>query len=497
MLFTPGLGWRVWTESGWGGVERSEQVLRSVVMDLPDVHRAEASALPRRGQDTEKKNALKWATRSEQRATSTILGELESEERVLVPSVSDWDAEGFIAGLPVTAGIGRLVDLRTGEIVLDARTRRVSRSLGAAYDDSPGGDLKLLWETAALGGPGRWFYKYVRDLEGQMGAENIRLLQRAAGASLYGRRGVSGDTDAVFVLKGPARSGKSTFAECLLKIAGQYGKAQNHNLLFGDKGNPEFTDAAIFGYRVMTLSEPPMSAPLNTTKLKQLSGGDSITGRLPYGREEISLHPGVLAVADDQPRAGGRRRGGLAADEVLPVRALLGRRLDLGSSSEVQVGEPVAAIGSPFGEQSSLSVGVVSAKDRTIEALTDFSISDAIQTDAAINRGNSGGPLLDARRPRDRHQLADPLVRRRQRGRRLRGLGRHRAALDRADPRRRQGRLRLHRDQLAAALSAARRQARRAGRRGRAGRRRRQGRPGRQGRASRAATRRSASRPRW
>ena len=56
----------------------------------------------------------------------------------------------------------------------------------------------------------------------------------------------------------------------------------------------------------------------------------------------------------------------------------------------------MAAIGSPFGEQDSLSIGVVSAKNRTIEALTDFSISDAIQTDAAINRGNSGGPLLDA-----------------------------------------------------------------------------------------------------
>jgi 2-alkenal reductase len=71
--------------------------------------------------------------------------------------------------------------------------------------------------------------------------------------------------------------------------------------------------------------------------------------------------------------------------------------LDLGHTGTVQVGDPVAAIGSPFGEENSLSVGVVSAKNRTIEALTDFSISAAIQTDAAINRGNSGGPLLDAR----------------------------------------------------------------------------------------------------
>jgi S1-C subfamily serine protease len=70
--------------------------------------------------------------------------------------------------------------------------------------------------------------------------------------------------------------------------------------------------------------------------------------------------------------------------------------LALGHTASVRVGEPVAAIGSPFGEQGSLSVGVVSAKNRTIEALTDFSISDAIQTDAAVNRGNSGGPLLDA-----------------------------------------------------------------------------------------------------
>jgi S1-C subfamily serine protease len=71
--------------------------------------------------------------------------------------------------------------------------------------------------------------------------------------------------------------------------------------------------------------------------------------------------------------------------------------LNLGHTGAVHVGDPVAAIGSPFGEENSLSVGVVSAKNRTIEALTDFSISDAIQTDAAINRGNSGGPLLDAR----------------------------------------------------------------------------------------------------
>jgi len=70
--------------------------------------------------------------------------------------------------------------------------------------------------------------------------------------------------------------------------------------------------------------------------------------------------------------------------------------LELGDIEDVEVGDPVAAIGSPFGERQSLSVGVVSATDRSINSLTEFSIDGAIQTDASINPGNSGGPLLDA-----------------------------------------------------------------------------------------------------
>jgi S1-C subfamily serine protease len=70
----------------------------------------------------------------------------------------------------------------------------------------------------------------------------------------------------------------------------------------------------------------------------------------------------------------------------------------LGDSEDVVVGEPVAAIGSPFGNESSLAVGVVSATDRSIASLTSiYNVVGAIQTDAPINRGNSGGPLFDAR----------------------------------------------------------------------------------------------------
>jgi len=70
--------------------------------------------------------------------------------------------------------------------------------------------------------------------------------------------------------------------------------------------------------------------------------------------------------------------------------------VELAEIEDVEVGEQVAAIGSPFGERQSLSVGFVSQLDRSIPSLTTFQIDGAIQTDASINPGNSGGPLLDA-----------------------------------------------------------------------------------------------------
>jgi putative serine protease PepD len=70
--------------------------------------------------------------------------------------------------------------------------------------------------------------------------------------------------------------------------------------------------------------------------------------------------------------------------------------LTLGNSSAVQTGQGVFAIGSPFGLTQSLSAGIVSATGRQISSPSNRTISNVIQTDAAINHGNSGGPLLDA-----------------------------------------------------------------------------------------------------
>jgi S1-C subfamily serine protease len=70
--------------------------------------------------------------------------------------------------------------------------------------------------------------------------------------------------------------------------------------------------------------------------------------------------------------------------------------LALGSSKDVQVGDPAVAIGNPFGLERTLTTGVISAVQRTLRAPNNFRIDDAIQTDAPINPGNSGGPLIDA-----------------------------------------------------------------------------------------------------
>ena len=70
--------------------------------------------------------------------------------------------------------------------------------------------------------------------------------------------------------------------------------------------------------------------------------------------------------------------------------------VSIGDSSNVQVGDPVVAIGSPFGLEETVTSGIVSALHRQIQALNQFTINDTIQTDAAINHGNSGGPLFNA-----------------------------------------------------------------------------------------------------
>lgn len=109
----------------------------------------------------------------------------------------------------------------------------------------------------------------------------------------------------------------------------------------------------------------------------------------------------IEVVLGDQSRYPGKfigadQRNDVALVKIDPKGKHLAT-LPLGDSSSLQVGQKVLAIGNPFGFQSTLTTGVVSAVGRTVQTGQNTYIDEAIQTDAAINRGNSGGPLINSR----------------------------------------------------------------------------------------------------
>jgi S1-C subfamily serine protease len=115
-----------------------------------------------------------------------------------------------------------------------------------------------------------------------------------------------------------------------------------------------------------------------------IEGASKVTVKLgdsekTYDAEVVGTDPGtdVALLQVDAPKS-----------EIHP--------LTLGRSSEAEVGDPVVAIGNPFGLDRTVTSGIVSALQRDIQAPNGFSISHVIQTDAAINPGNSGGPLINA-----------------------------------------------------------------------------------------------------
>ena len=118
------------------------------------------------------------------------------------------------------------------------------------------------------------------------------------------------------------------------------------------------------------------------TNAHVVDGAQSVEVRLSNGKSYDATVAGTDASTD------------LAVLDVDAPASVL-KPLTLADSAEVAVGDLVVAIGSPFGLEDTLTAGIVSALGRSMEAPNGFTINGSIQTDAAINHGNSGGPLLD------------------------------------------------------------------------------------------------------
>jgi putative serine protease PepD len=113
-----------------------------------------------------------------------------------------------------------------------------------------------------------------------------------------------------------------------------------------------------------------------------VAGATSITVTLWNGKS----YTGHIVGTDDSTD--------LAVVKISAPSSLL-KPIAVGNSGAVQVGDPVVAIGSPFGLSQTVTSGIVSALHRSIDSPNNFTIGDSIQTDAPINHGNSGGPLLN------------------------------------------------------------------------------------------------------
>jgi S1-C subfamily serine protease len=156
--------------------------------------------------------------------------------------------------------------------------------------------------------------------------------------------------------------------------------------------------------KVQQPSDPFFGNPFgSTTQAERALGSGFVIDRAGHIVTNYHVVRGAAAIQvsfSDNERYRARLVGSDPSTDIavlkvdVPAAAL--KALPLGNSDAVHVGDQVIAIGNPFGLDRSVTAGIVSAVQRRIEAPNNLSIAHVIQTDAALNHGNSGGPLLDA-----------------------------------------------------------------------------------------------------
>jgi 2-alkenal reductase len=228
-----------------------------------------------------------------------------------------------------------------------------------------------------------------------LGAGLTLALARSAGW-------IGGGSTRTVVLDSTAAPGATTPAAVERSARPLAGNSFDPALIYRRRSAGVVTIFAFFGPPGSDLSQASQGSGFVVSSAGVILTNSHVITNAGEGGGPVSAAERVYVEFNDHDRVPARVVGWDLFDDVgvlkVDARAHMLVPVPLGTSGQVQVGQPVAAIGSPFGNENSLTVGIVSAIGRSISSLTSaYRLSDAIQTDAPINHGNSGGPLFDAR----------------------------------------------------------------------------------------------------
>lgn len=225
------------------------------------------------------------------------------------------------------------------------------------------------------------------------------LLGGAAASGVLVATGVVGDSDAPAVVTATGAGSDSGAGAAPLVSSGGSAASLDAAALYA-KASPGVVDIQASGTSAAAPRSPfgDGSAPQSTA-----TGTGFVTGSEGYiltAAHVVDDASSIRVTFQDGTKRNAELTGKDDATDVAVLKVdpsgLKLHPLTLGSSASLRTGDPVAAIGDPFGYARSISTGIVSGLDRTIQAPNGFTVAHAIQTDAALNPGNSGGPILNA-----------------------------------------------------------------------------------------------------
>jgi putative DNA primase/helicase len=271
--------WLVWDSKRWAHDQRGsvELLAKETVRSIDDEVRAET--------DADKKKALRlWANRSESRSGRQDMLALAQSELAAAPE--DFDKDPWVLNCA-----NGTVDLRTGELRQHRREDRITRLVDVPYE--PG---------AACGVFDTFLSRVLGDNK-----DLISYVQKAVGYSLTG----SVQEQCFFFLHGDGQNGKSTLANVLLKLFGEYGKAGAPDLLMARNTDQHPAEQAdLEGSRLVICQEIAEGRSWNERTLKHLTGGDRIKARFMHKdwREFEPTHK-LWVCANPKPKM---REGGYA-----------------------------------------------------------------------------------------------------------------------------------------------------------------------------------------